>query len=442
MLSVHPPGRSDDIASERRSRQPGAELTHAHGAVGTARPIARPDDVLGPLLARTVETRAVKMWRNAAPAMPGRRILQRVSQEQIEAEARRLWKRKGGLGQTQEEQNADWQLAIKNTNEIEAEARRLYEEKNVGDQSVVDQQRDWAAAVHTVRQRRLAEEEYGRKGRRRTQTAQDDWRIAGEQLAIEELWEHCDPNLRLPGEDDQAATARVVAAKLALKQTPDYQPAMVDALLAHEHGQTPRPFVSAATEDTYGGHTVAKHVKTGSEDDERRRLATRVITHWSSANGPCPGKACAFEDLQAANDAIAAALQLLWRKNGGWGAPDGWRDRFARGKPFKGNVVLSVPIRALMQVKNPWDNLPFPVAQHPVYFDNPHAVGGRPLFPGDPLYGAGNIPARKQNKAAVVVWDTNNPLTVNGQGSSEIAIRIFASAAAPGGWYVNSAWPE
>jgi hypothetical protein len=370
-------------------------------------------------------------------------MLQRVSNEQIEAEARRLWKRKGSLTQSQAEQGADWQLAIKNTNEIEAEAFLLYKQKNVGDQAVVDQQRDWAAALHTVRQRRLAEEEHARRGRRRTQTAQDDWRIAGEQLAIEELWEHCDPDLRLPGEDDHAATLRVAAATTALKQTPGYAPAMVDALLAHEHGQRPRDFVSAATEDPHGGHTVAKHVKTGSDDDERRRLATRVVTHWSSANGPCPGKACAFEDLQAANDAIAAALQLLWRKDGGWGAPGGWRDRFARGKPFKGNLTPSVPIRALIQVKNPWDNKPYPVAQHPVYFDNPQAVGGRPLFPGDPLYGADKIPQRMGKQAsAVVTWDPTNPLTVNGAGASEVAIRVFASPTAPGGWYVNSAWPE
>lgn len=245
----------------------------------------------------------------------------------------------------------------------------------------------------------------------------------------------------MPGEDDQAAAQRVIAAKTALKQTPGYDAAMVDALLAHEHGQTPRPFVSAAAEDPHGGHTLAKHVKAGSEDDERRRQAMRVITHGAYVGGPCPGKAGAFEDLQAANDGIAAALQLLWRENGGWGAPNGCRDRFARGKPYQGTFKIGAPIRGLVQEKSPWDNQKVAVADRPVYLDDPAAVGGRPLYPDDPLYGEDRIPQRKQRKASSVVWEPTKPHTVSA-APSEIAIRVFVAPEAPGGWYVNSAWPQ
>jgi hypothetical protein len=436
MPAVRSPGRRDrrdDAAADRSSRKPAVELSREPQA--PARPAARPDDVLGGLLARAVET-----WRDAVRLMPGHAILQRVSNEQIEAEARRLWKRKGSLAQTGEEQDADWQLATKNANEIEAEAKRLYEQKGVGEQATVDQQRDWAAAVHTIRQRRLAEEEYASPQRRRTQTAHKDWLNAGAKLAIEELWEHCDPDLRLPGEDDLAAAARAAAAKVALKLTPDYQSPMVDALLAHEHGQRPRPFVSAASEDPHGGHTGTKHIRVGSENDERRRQANRVITHGAYVGGPCPGRAGAFEDMAAADDAIAAALQMLWRRDGGWGAPGGCRDRFARGRPFQGTFTVPAPIRGLVQVKDPWDNTYYPIAERPVYLDDPNAVGGRPLFPDDPLYGPDMIPPRKEPKKDLVTWDAR-PLTVNA-APAEMQIRVFANAAAPGGWYVNSAWPQ
>ena len=438
------------VSPDGPSRRPPVDASAGRpSAVAVQRTIAAPGDGLGARLARTVARRPPASTRRS---IAGRVVLQRlVSHEQIAAEARRLWKRKGSLDQTDQEQQADWQLAIQNTNEMEAEARRLWQAKNVGDQSLVEQQRDWAAATHTVRQRRLAEAIWQAKNSPPNQSAADaaaDWALAGTQLAIEELWEQCDPTVRLPGEADHEVAARVATAAANLKATPGFNAGMVDALLLYDHGRTPRPFVSVVNEDGLGlgGHIVAKHVRAvgATDDDERRKQAMRVVTHQPAYGGFCPGKAGSFADVAAADAAIGAALKILWRQNGGWGAPDGWRNKLARGENalihgfwgFQGSIAVPGPIQGYVQEKNPHvNNQPVPLAQRPAYLADPAAVGDRPLFPGDPT----PFPANK-NGVNIVVQPAN-PLTLN-VVPTQITIRVNASPAlAAMGWYVNSAWP-
>lgn len=448
MLDVCSPDRSNAIASDERSQRPAAQRVGEHPvALGAPRAVAPADDALGRVLARALRAR-----RTPGQVVPGRATLQRlVSHELVSVEARRLWKRKGGFDQTPDEQRADWELAVRNTGETEAEARRLWQEKGGHDQPVVEQQRDWEAARRTVRQRRLAEDVWKAKGAPQNQSAVDaaaDWALAGQQLEIEELWERCDPNIRLPGEADHEVAARVSNATVALKAKPGFHAAMVDALLLHDHGRAPRPFVSVAAEDGLGlgGHIVAKHVRAPgvSDDDERRKQAMRVVTHDAAYGGFCPGKAGSFADEAAANAAIGAALKILWRQNGGWGAPDGWRNKLARGENalvhgfwgFQGNIAPPGPISGFVQERNPRPpNQKFPVAQRPAYLPDPAAMGDRPLFPGDPQ------PFPPDKNGVNIVPQPANPLTVN-MLPTQITIRVNATPdPAAKGWYVNSAWP-
>lgn len=450
MLEVGSPAQTDGVSSDRRSRLPAAERVGGHRVgVGAHRPVSSASDALGRLLARAAAARGDAATRTRAV---GRRTLQRlVSHEQVSAEARRLWKRKGGPEQSQDEQRADWELAVKNTNEMEAEARRLWQEKGGHDQPVVEQQRDAAAAKHTVRQRRLAEDIWTAKGQPPNQSAVDaaaDWILAGQQLEIEELWECCNPDIRLPGEADHEVAPRVTNATNLLKAKPGFKAAMVDALLLHDHAETPRPFVSVANEDALGlgGHIVVKHVRGAglSDDDERRKQAMRVVTHQALYGGFCPGKAGAFADVPSADSAIRAALKLLWRQDGGWGAPDGWRNKLARGENaltpvfwgFQGTMAVPGPISGFVQEKNPHvNNQPIPLAQRPAYLPDAAAVGDRPLFPGDPQ------PFPPIKNGMNIVPQPGNPLTLN-VVPSQITIRVNATPSpAAMGWYVNSAWP-
>jgi hypothetical protein len=449
VLDVRTPQQIDRKTAEprpaRRANANGEQSANA----GAGFPGVPATDALAGVLARAVLARGDAASRRP---MQGHRTLQRlVSHEQVGAEARRLWKRKGSPDQTEDEQRADWELAIRNTNETEAEARRLWQEKGGHDQSDVEQQRDWQAAHRTVRQRRLAEDIWVAKGQPQNQSAVDaaaDWALAAQQLEIEELWDHCDPTIRLPGEADHEVAGRVTAATNALKAKPGFQATMVDALLTHDHGRTPRPFVSVVGEDALGlgGHIVAKHVRAIglSDDDERRKQAMRVVTHLPLYGGFCPGKAGSFADVASADAAIGGALKILWRQNGGWGAPDGWRNKLARGQNalvagfwgFQGNIAVPGPIAGFVQEKNPHVNSqPIPMAQRPAYLPNPTAMGDRPLFPGDPQ----PFPANKNG--VNIVPQPGNPLTLN-VAPTQITIRVNASPnLAAMGWYVNSAWP-
>jgi hypothetical protein len=55
------------------------------------------------------------------------------------------------------------------------------------------------------------------------------------------------------------------------------------------------------------------------------------------------------------------------------------------------------------------------------------ATGNRPLYPGDPRI----TPAH-----------ASNPPLTNFISCTQVYIRVLPNPSAPGGWYVNSAWPE
>jgi hypothetical protein len=390
------------------------------------------------------------LQRTAGNAATTRMLQRLVNEAAVRAEAERLWMRKGKPDQTAQQSTADWDLATRNVGETEAEARRLWEAKGSPAQSDVDQQRDWAAAAHTVRQRRLAEDAWRAKGAPQNQGAAGeaaDWALAGTQLGIEEAWEQCNPDVLLPGETAAMVPLRVQAAKNALVAA-GFLLNMVEALLGYDHARSPRPFTTVAAEDAYGlgGHIQAKHVRAAanSADDERRKQAMRVATHQAAYGGACPGKAGSFASVADANATIGAALKALWSQNGGWGAPDGWRNKLARGQGFQGALSVPVTINGFVQEKNPHNNQKYPEAQRPWYLGGA-AVGGRALYPGDPLL-AGGPPG----PAAPVglALDHANPLTVN-VVPTQVTIRVVlvpnpapAAAGAAKGWYVNSAWPQ
>jgi hypothetical protein len=396
----------------------------------------------------------LRLQRRAGNAAATAMVQRLVNEATVRSEAERLWIRKGRpANQTDAESKADWELATRNVGEAETEARRLWEAKGSPAQSDAAQQQDWADAMHTVRRRRLAEEAWRARGAPANSTAAEqaqDWATAGDQLDIEELWERCDPTKPLPGETAAAVPARVQAAKTALAAKPGYRLNMIDAILLHDNGRSPRPFTSVVAEDALGlgGHITTRHVRPAARtvDQEREWQAMRVVTHEPMYGGACPGQAGSFFDVAAANAAIAAALKILWSQNGGWGAPNGWRNKLARGEDpanvpgfwgFQGPITIPVPPAGVIMRRNPRPpNSKFQVAQQPAHFADPAAVGDRPLYPGDPTA----FPPMKGGVA--IVPQPGNPLTQD-VAPTAVTIRVNATPnAAAMGWYVNSAWPH
>jgi hypothetical protein len=429
-----------------------------------------------------------------------RRLLRLVREQDIRTEAERRWKRRGKMASTAAEQEEDWRLGTQTAGEIDAEARRLWQEKGGPDQTALEQERDWAKARHNVRQRQLAHDIWVNEKLSANQSVAEqaaDWNKAGQQLEIEELWESCDPTILLPGETAAAVGPRVTAAVLALKAKPGVDSGMVDAILAHDHGRSPRPFVSAAAEDALGlgGHIVTKHIAdpTDSADQARAEQAARAVTRRREYGGPCPGKAGSFRNLAEANTALQTALDTIWRQNGGWAAPNGWRNKLSKRQDplgggaaaffgFEGTLLFTV--NGWVQQKADAAAGPYPVADWPAYlFHRPNtfasvsartpvapagggafpppqgaweALGGRPLFQGDTNFLPGMAPYL-QPKANPADPDTyakpdhtgvsqpiaiaaGNPLTTN-VNPTGVTVRINGNPNAPGGWYINSAWP-
>jgi hypothetical protein len=227
---------------------------------------------------------------------------------------------------------------------------------------------------------------------------------------ITQLWKDCSEKTTLIGESGDKKQQRMQLAEQALI-TKLSNSAMVQAILAHDRGQSPRKFTSVLAEDNLGlgGHTTQRHVFGMGIVSNVEKLAIRVCRHQPA---PCPNKAGAFGSLADANISVQNALNSVidapvWpdirQKIVTGAAVPIYHSLSSRGTALVGNKILAINL--------------------PPYLGG---TGNRPLYPGDSRMPSPGNPT---------------PLTTFVE-CNQTFVRVVAKSGAPGGWYVNSAWPE
>ncbi len=235
---------------------------------------------------------------------------------------------------------------------------------------------------------------------------------------ITQLWKDCSEKTQLIGESGAQKQQRIQLAEQTLISKLGNS-AMVQKILAHDRGQSPRQFNSVADEDALGlgGHTTERHVFDMGIVSDTEKLAMRVCRHTPAT---CPGKAGAFMSLGDANISVKQGLQAQVTQN--W---EHIRMELVKGKTVNLYHRLSSRGTALKKVDNP-PKKKYQAVEMPPYAHN-MGQGNRPLYPGDPKM---PIPP-----------NVNNPMTKY-VTPTEVYIRFVSNANAPGGWYINSSWPQ
>ncbi|MBD1867174.1 DUF4157 domain-containing protein [Cyanobacteria bacterium FACHB-471] len=235
---------------------------------------------------------------------------------------------------------------------------------------------------------------------------------------ITQLWKDCSSNTNLIGESAAQKPRRIQLAEQTLISKLSNS-AMVTAILSHDRGQSPRPFNSVSVEDGLGlgGHTTERHVFGMGIVSDVEKLAMRVCRHQPAS---CPGKAGAFTSLGDADISVRQAL--IAQINSNW---DAVRMQIITGQTLQLLHRLSSRGTALVKTDPP-PNTKYLATAMPSYA-HPMGTGNRPLYPGDPKM---PVPPNSANPMTQYVTPT------------EVYIRFVPNSAAPGGWYINSAWPQ
>jgi hypothetical protein len=271
-----------------------------------------------------------------------------------------------------------------------------------------------------------------------------------------ELWVDAARATAFPGETPADKDDRVQKARAALKAKYATRPDVVDAMLRQYEGQRPRQFRSVTSEDDLGlgGHIQARHVYASPNNSEgglirspERDLARRAATGTlggrnSAVRVQSPGKAGAFESAAMADRALKIYFAVKFNPN--WTQ---YRDKLLQDGAIAESFTLGgIPGLSMQNVDK--RVAPSPKAGEPIreynVADVPNYLlvkptktappvrgartsgAGRPLYRGDPRM----VPAAG-------VDPLTEPAPLKG-----VFVRVVADAAAPGGWFVHSAWPE
>lgn len=217
--------------------------------------------------------------------------------------------------------------------------------------------------------------------------------------------------------------------RAAMQQLFGITAGVIEKLLAHDEGKTPRPFVSLQAEDAVsGGHSAERHILGEGDMPTHRQVALRAA--FQRVNGKlmaldAAGVASVFANGGAATTAVQAALNAELVPN--------WQSThmaaLAKGTQVK--ISASVGVPAVSYTKHdPPPGDPYPDSEMPKYIDG-SKNGQRELFRGD--YTSGPNPPDKAQP----------PLTTGGamtQGT--VYIIIDPSPSYPTGWAIYTAYPK
>ncbi|HXT35090.1 MAG TPA: hypothetical protein VN837_05895 [Chloroflexota bacterium] len=224
---------------------------------------------------------------------------------------------------------------------------------------------------------------------------------------------------------------RVKAARLAIFGVTQ---GVIDSIIASGGGAAPRVFTTAAAEDALnlGAHIVQRHVLGQGVMAGRREVALRAA-FWR-VNGVAmdldpSGVSSVFAAATDANSSIGAAITGDFTTN--W---DANRRALAKGNDVKMTVPITGTAVAYRKHDAPYGD-PYADAHFPKYID-PAKTGTRVLYAGD-YTGAGLSADPNAPDLAL------DPLTDDVSATiATVYIIVKAEAAAPGGWYVHTAFPK
>jgi hypothetical protein len=219
--------------------------------------------------------------------------------------------------------------------------------------------------------------------------------------------------------------------RAAMKKLFGISSGVIDKLLAHDQGKSPRPFVSLTAEDAAcGGHSAQRHILGQGDMPTQRQVALRAA--FQQVNGTpmaldAAGVASVFANEGAATAAVQAALAAELIPN--WPAH---MATLAKGTQVKINASVSVAAAAFEKFDSPKGS-PYPDSEMPTYLDG-SKPGKRELYRGDFKGSPGDPGAPDPAK---------DPLTSGGpcvQGSVYLIIDPSPNYAT--GWAIYTAYPK
>ncbi len=259
-------------------------------------------------------------------------------------------------------------------------------------------------------------------------------------LTAEKLWEAC---LKTTSYGPETATIPDVAkadkdkrVELARKKLlGSKSDTAFKKIIAHDGGNSPRPFVSVAAEAGHNGHAHChdRHVFGMGTINGVTALATRAGFRRPFACSD-DGIASAFKNVGAANTHVASAITDELAAN--WTT---WRVKIAQGKGLKEiAVALAGNVTALQKKDNP-KGTAYDESEMPNYRGGD---GYRPLYPDEPLWETNKQVADKDEKPKYTDTLKNNPLTVDATSQlANVCVVLRADENVPGGWYLLTAYP-
>ena len=204
---------------------------------------------------------------------------------------------------------------------------------------------------------------------------------------------------------------------------------VVDAILAHDGGKTPRAIASLAAEDGYsGGHTSERHILGAGKMVGHGEVAERAAFWYVGGvrmDLDDAGRASVFSSASGALTAVQAAVTSDLAAN--WATH---RRSLAKNTQVKITVAATVPVVAYTKSDAP-PGTPYPTTDRPKYMGG---SGDRELYAGH-YTGASSDPNAPDAKKA--------PLTAGGSATwGNVYVIVDPKSSAPGGWAIYTAYPK
>lgn len=246
------------------------------------------------------------------------------------------------------------------------------------------------------------------------------------------IYEPEDPAKAVADERGKSALVaqRVAAARKAIFGKPQ---GVVDKIMEHDDGKTPRACTSLAAEDAAsGGHIVERHILGHGLMTGHREVALRAA-FWK-VNGvkmdlDPAGTATVFasdgETLTAVKAALLAELSANWAVH---------RVTLAKGTQVKITHAVAVNTVAYTKIDAPIGT-PYPETMTPKYVDS-SKTGDRELYAGD-YAGPGHPADPNAPDTAKPRLTSGGPLVMN-----SLYLIVDPNQDADGGWAVYTTYPK
>jgi hypothetical protein len=232
------------------------------------------------------------------------------------------------------------------------------------------------------------------------------------------------------GTKQNLITQRMSAARKALFGKTK---GVIDEIMKHDDGKTPRDVSSLAAEDAAsGGHIVERHILGEGKMLGNRQVALRAA--FQKVDGvrmdlDAAGTATVFASGSAALAVVKAAITAELKAN--WATH---RLALAKGTQVKITHGAAVSVVGYTKTDSP-PGVAYPDSVTPKYLDNSKS-GDRELYAGD-YHGAGKPSDPNAPDKAKPKLTSGGPKAMAG-----VFLIVDPSLTSPGGWAVYTAYPK